>query len=110
MALPDSFFASPNLLERPVQLGDEKHTVHFRELPALAFKEWREQENSENANVRHLAMTNLLVAGVCNPDGSPALTLDQAKLLKPVPMTSLVEALLDANGVTSKAKKQQGND
>lgn len=110
MALPDSFFASPSILARQVKLGHNEHTVHFRELPALEFKTWRDNENSEDANVRHLAMTNLLVAGVCDPDGSPALTLKQAKLLKPGPMTALIEALMDANGVTSKAKEQQGND
>jgi len=110
MALPDTFFVTPTIHARPVKLGDAEHVVHFRELPALDFKIWREQENSDDAGVRLLAMTNLLVAGVCDPDGSRALTIEQAKLLKPDPMTALVAALLEVNGSTSKAQEQLGNE
>lgn len=111
MSLHENFFVSTQIHERSVLLPDgESHAVHFRELTALEFKRWHDQENSEDPEVRHLAMAHLLVAGVCDPDGKPALTIAQAKKLKGAAMTALVEALLDINGVSAKAKEKQGND
>lgn len=108
--LPDSCFASPDLHPRQVKLADgAEHTIHFKELSAVEFRAWRQRESAEDEATRFEALPRLIVAGVCNPDGSPGLTLKQAKLLKGQPMNALLSALLDVNGVTASAQASQGN-
>lgn len=111
MTIPQSFFVSEEIRVRDVKLSDGSvHQIHFRELPALDFRRWHENEKSEDQKVRHEAIANLLVIGVCNEDGSPGLTLDQAKKLKGGAMAAIFEALLDVNGASTKAKDKLGND
>lgn len=111
MILPESCFASPELHARSITLEDGSvHTIHFKELPALEFRAWRQRETSDNEGIRLAAIAHLLVAGVCNPDGTPALTMEQAKRLKAGPLGALTAALFEVNGATSAAQEQQGNE
>ncbi|SDW95085.1 hypothetical protein [Lysobacter enzymogenes] len=111
MSLPESCFASTAAHARDITLPDGSvHTMHFKELPAIEFRLWRHREQSEDEQTRFDALPMLLVAGICNPDGSPALPLKMAKRLKGEPMNALLVALLEVNGVTAGAQAEQGND
>jgi hypothetical protein len=111
MTIPQTFFVSEELQVRDVKLSDGSiHQIHFKELPALDFRRWHENEKSEDPNIRLEAITKLLVLGVYNEDGTPGFTLEQARKLKGGAMAAIFEALLDVNGASTKKQEKLGND
>jgi len=98
MSLNDAFFVSEKLHEKKIQLPDgSEHILHFAELPAHEFVRFRDQQASEDENIRARAAIRLLSQGVRNPDGSCAMTEAQAANLKPAPARALMDALMEAN-------------
>lgn len=111
MTIPQEFFVSEEIRVRDVKMSDGvEYPIHFKELSALDFRRWNENEKSADAEVRLEAICGLLVLGVCNEDGTPGLTMAQARKLKGGAMAAIFEALLDVNGATSKAQEKLGND
>lgn len=107
MSKYESFFVSDDIRERKVALADgTEHTLHFRELPAIEFRKFGLAERSDDDEVRAEAMVRLIAASLCEPDGKPAMTLDQARRLKSHVAGALFEAVLDVNRVH---KDEQGN-
>jgi len=103
--LDPAFFISAELQARPVTLPDGSvHTMHFRELPHTQFRGFLEANRSKDEAVRLAAVSRLIVDSLCNPDGSPAITLEQAALLKPAAANAIAEAALDINGVGTAGK------
>ena len=100
MSKYESFFVSDDVHERKVELADGSgHTLHFRELPAVEFRKFGLAERSEDDEVRAEAMVRLIAASLCEPDGKPAMTLDQARKLKSHVAAALFDAVLDVNRV-----------
>lgn len=98
MSLHKSFFISPALHERKVLLSDGvEHVIHFRELGGHEFVRFREQQRSDDQEIRAQAVPALLALSVCNPDGSPAMTKDQAMKLKASAMSALMTACMEVN-------------
>jgi hypothetical protein len=109
MSLNNAFFVSPNLHERKVKLADDsEHLLHFKELPAHEFVRYREQQDSADEEVRVMATPNLIAKSLCNPDGSQALTPEQARKLKTSAASALMVAVLEAN--TFGAKKNSPSE
>jgi hypothetical protein len=105
--LDDSLFASDTLHEREVEVAKGKKVkMHFKELPAVHFIRFHQDSASEDAEVRHGAAQRLLAACVCNPDGTPAMTVERAMTLKTGPLNAIFRLVLEVNG--SEAPK--GND
>lgn len=97
--LDKSFFVSADVHERKVTLPDGKeHTLYFKELPAVEFRRFALAEQSESEDVRASSIAKLLSASVCEADGKPAITFEQALKLKASAMTEIFNALLDVNG------------
>ena len=95
----DAFFVSSSVHERPVTLADGSvHTLYFREVPAGEYRRFALAENSEDEDVRIGALAKLICASMCEADGTPAITFDQALQLKPSVATALLEAVLEVNG------------
>jgi hypothetical protein len=98
MSLSKDFFVSDTLHERSVEMPDgSKHIIHFAELSAADFTAFRDEQRSEDAKTRALATPRLLAKAVREPNGKPAMTVDQAVKLKPGPLRALFEAVLEVN-------------
>ncbi|WP_064746810.1 hypothetical protein [Lysobacter antibioticus] len=111
MSLPDSFFVSPGVQARQVKLADgSSHTIHFKQLPAVDFLAVMDATDASTSEARNRGIAMLLVKGVCNADGSQAMTIDQAMKLRAGPMRSLYDALMEVNGVSDEAREKAGND
>jgi hypothetical protein len=98
--LDKSLFVGDGIEEMDVQLADgTTHKMYFKEYSGVTFARYALAAQSKNIEQRSLAMAMLISASVCNPDGTLALTLDQASKLKPEGMTALFAAVLKANHV-----------
>lgn len=107
MPLDASLFVSDQLHERRVKLGDgSEHTMHFRELPAVAFRSFQIAEASEDEEIRAGSMARLIVASLREPTGEPALTYEKAKTLKPHVQSAIVREILSLNRVDADAEKK----
>lgn len=97
--LDKSFFVSADIQEKQVKLPDGgQHTLYFKELPAIEFRKFALAEQSENENVKATSIAKLIAASVCEPDGKPAITYEQALNLKASAMNAIFEAMLEVNG------------
>ena len=98
--LDKSFFVSTEVKEREITLQDgSKHILFFKELPAIEFNRYWNTVNSKDENERLYGIAKLIAAGLCNSDGTSALTVEQAAQLKPDPLNSIMAALQDVNGL-----------
>jgi hypothetical protein len=96
--LDDSLFVSDTIHEKEVELPDgKKHTLYFKELPAIEFRKFSKAELSEDEEVQSSSMARLVVASLCEPDGKPAITLAKAKKLKAGPMNAIISAIMEVN-------------
>jgi len=103
----DTFFVSPEVHERTVELADgTKHILHFREVPATVFRKFQMDESSDDEDVRANSIARLIAASLCNADGSPAMSVEKAAMLKPNPSNAIFSAVLSVNGVGAKGKAQ----
>jgi hypothetical protein len=104
MSLDSAFFVSDQLHERKVTLPDgSEHTLHFRELLAHEFLRYRDEQRSESAATRERATPRIIALSLRNPDGTPAMTDEQAAKLRPGAMSALMAAVMEVN--TFDAKK-----
>lgn len=97
--LDERFFISTTLEEREVTLVDgSKAVLHFRHLPNTDFERYAMWSKSADEDIAASAAARLISVGLCEPDGKPALTLEQAVRLKRPVMMQMLTALLDVNG------------
>lgn len=111
MSLSKDFFVSDKLHERNIEMPDgSKHLIHFAELTAADFTNFRDEQRSDDAKVRALSTPRLLVKAVREPNGKPAMTAEQAAMLKPGPMRALFEAVLEVNTYDGKKASPSAAD
>lgn len=107
--LNDKFFISDALEERQIEMADgSKEVLFFKHLPNTAFERYAIWCNSADEDVVATASARLIVLGLCEPDGKPAVELKQAERIKRPVMQRMIAALLDVNGY-GKGKKT-GNE
>ncbi|MYZ41421.1 hypothetical protein [Schauerella aestuarii] len=98
MSLDKSFFVSPEIHAREVELPDgSKHQLHFRQLPAVDFRKFSLSERSDDAEVRANSIADLIASGLCNEDGSPAITRAQALKLTAPAANALFSHVVEVN-------------
>jgi hypothetical protein len=103
MGLSDKLFISDTVEERQIELDDGTvEVVHFKQLPNTVFERYAAWCNSADENLVASAAPRMLVHGVCDPDGTPALTQEQAERIKRPVMLKLLAALMDVNGYGKK--------
>lgn len=103
MNLSESFFVSEKLHEKTVELSNgEKHVLHFRELPGSEFSRFRDHQNSDDQEVRIMAIPRAIQASLRTPDGKEAITTEQAMKLKAPVMNALLTAAMEVNTFTEK--------
>lgn len=94
----DGFFVSDEIHERTVELGDgSKHVLHFRELSVTELRRFAQAERSDDEDVRAQSVAKLIAASLCDPDGKPAMTVEQAVRLKPKVGNAIFAALMSVN-------------
>lgn len=102
--LNDKFFISDKVEEGQVEMGDRSiETLHFKHLPNTAFERYFLWVNSKDEDVVVNASLRLLVMGLCEPDGKPAIDLETAARIKRPIMLNMVSKLLEINGYGQKA-------
>lgn len=95
----DGFFVSSAVHERPITLSDgSTHVLYFREVPAGEYRRFAIAESSDDEDVRVGALAKLIAASLCEADGTPAMSFEQALQLKPAAASALLEAVLEVNG------------
>jgi len=108
--LPAGLFVNREKIhERPIELGDgTKHMLYFREVTLAELRRYRQDEGSEDETVRLNAIARLIAQSLVTPDGQPALSYEQATMLKPRVsdrMTSEIMKLNDFKKQEEEAKK-----
>ena len=94
-----SNFASSTLVKREVELADgKKHDLMFKEPSAIDIERYGEGKMSKDRDTRLAATAELIVACLCNEDGSPALSLEQAVQLKWKPRLNIVNVIEELAG------------
>lgn len=100
-----SFFVSSAAQKRAVELPDgQTHELFFKEIPAVEFRRFSLAEQSEDENVRVGSIAKLICVSLCNEDGSPAITFEQAMMLKAGAMNAIFAQVLIVNGQDNKKK------
>jgi hypothetical protein len=106
MPYDDSLFASSRVHEKQVEMADgSTHTCWFKELTAVAFREYQIAEHSEDPKERVTSMVKLIASSLCEPDGRLALDLEKAKTIKPDVMNKMVMTILEINNIGGASKK-----
>lgn len=96
--MDESWFVPSGLEEKEIRLADgSKHILHFAHLSNTAFETYAMQVNSADPEVAGAAAARLLSEGLCNPDGSRALSFERASLLKRPIFRAMFHALLEVN-------------
>ena len=109
MGLSDKAFISDKLEEREVEMDDGSvEIVHFKHLPNTAFERYALWCSSKDEDVVATAAPRMLVMGVCETDGAPALTQEQAERIKRPTMLRVLAKLMDVNGYGKKAADGPG--
>jgi endoglucanase Acf2 len=92
-------FVSTEVQEKKVTLPDGSvHSLYFKELPAVEFRRFAIAEQSDNDDIKACSLAKLISVSLCDADGKPAITFDQALQLKASAMTAIFEAMLEVNG------------
>lgn len=100
--LSDSLFVSTEVHERAVKLPNgQTHTLHFRELSEKVFSQYRKALRSEDLAEREGASAFLISESLCEPDGTPAITIEKAAALKPAAMNAIIAAILVVNDLAA---------
>lgn len=103
--IDQSFFVSSTVQKRTVELPDgKKHDLFFKEIPAVEFRRFSLAEQSDDENVRIGSIAKLICVSLCNEDGSPAITFEQAMMLKAGAMNAIFAQVLIVNGQGDKKK------
>lgn len=101
-----SFFVSTEVQKRTVELPDgQKHDLFFKEIPAVEFRRFSLAEQSDDEGVKIGSIAKLICASLCNEDGTPAITFEQAMMLKASPMNAIFSEVLIVNGQGNKKKE-----
>jgi hypothetical protein len=91
-------FAEGGFEEREVELADgTRATLWFRHLPNSIFERYAKRVRSGDEEVAAQAHAWLLSVGVCGPDGSDALTAEQADRIKRPIALQMLDALMRVN-------------
>jgi len=105
--LDKSLFISGEIQEHEVKLADgNTYKLHFREASAVDFRKFIFAERSGDEDRQASSIAHLIAACVCEPDGKPALTYDQASKLKPAAASAMFNVIMAMN----KSDEDSGND
>lgn len=104
--LHKDFFVADTLHKRTIKLADgSEFELSFRETTAVDFRRFLMSEKSEDEEKQSFSVAKLISQSLCDDDGKPAMTFEQAKKLKPFVANELLSVILEINGIGSKPGK-----
>lgn len=96
--LDKSFFVSPEVIGKDVQLKDgSTHKLYFRRVSSYDYQRFLNCLRSPSIDDRGMAYHVLVAASLCDADGKSALTLEKAKELEEAVLERLFAAALELN-------------
>ena len=100
-----NFFVSTEIHKKTITLADgSEHELYFRELPVSDYRKFQIAEASDDEDVRAGSMAKMIAASLCEADGSPSMTYEQALTLKPNVNSRLFDAVLSVGGLGKKGE------
>jgi len=114
--LPDNCFVSDKIEERSILMGDgSTQVLYFKHLANTAFERYAMWRRSEDEEIVASAHARLLTLGLCEPDGTAAITYERAVRIKMPVLVRLINALLEVNAIDTlesavAAEAEQGKD
>lgn len=104
--LDKSLFVSDEIHEREVELADgKKHKIWIKEILAEEYQRYAIAIHSDDESERIDSFPRLIAAALVTPDGKPAITVEQARLLKSQPMSAIKRAIEEVTiGLPKKAQ------
>lgn len=101
--LDQSLFVSTAVQEREVELPDgNKHKMFFKELTSADISRYINALNSQDEEKQISANAKLIAQSLCESNGSPAVTVEQAANLKIGVIGNILEAIREVNGIGEK--------
>ncbi len=96
----DDMHASGAIIEKEITLPDgKKHTMYFKELNAIEFRQHILAEQSKDPKVRDQSASRLIAKCLVEPDGRRAMSAARAATLKPAVSGAMFMAIMEINGV-----------
>lgn len=99
-----SEFIGKTFVEREIELKDKKKVFYFREMSADEAEDFFAKIDAKDAKKNKGLRNRLLAAVVCDSEGKPALTEEQAGKLPNDLANKLQDASLEANGLNKAAQ------
>lgn len=100
------FLVSAKPVARTVKFHDgTEEVLHFRQPSAAEFRRWKENEMSDDPEVRHTAAQLLIAASLCEEDGALVLSKEEAAGLTFTGVNDLFPHVLAVSGINTDAKK-----
>lgn len=97
--LDQRFFATTQVHARTVTLPDGTAAeLHFRELPSVELRRQHLAETSDDQATREAAVARLISVGLCDAEGQPVITVEQAANLKPTVSAQMLSHILEVCG------------
>lgn len=103
--MDNSLFVSTDVHKRIVNLNGKDVELYFKELTSVQLRYHGLVEESDDLLKRAENMAKLVSLSLCNEDGSPAITFEKAKTLKPKPLLALVMEVFAVSGQGDDAGK-----
>lgn len=99
MTLPSNFFIDQGAVhEKEVKLPNgTAHKMYFKDISQATWDAFMRSRYSEDEKVRDAARANLIASSLCEPDGTLALTTEDAARLKPAFALAISNAVMKAN-------------
>lgn len=103
--LNQQLFVSDKVHEKEVTLSDKsKHTLFFKELSSVEYRKFYFYESSDDEDKRAMSQAYLISVAMCDENGNPVITIDQACRLKNDALLSISKAIKEVNGLKDAAE------
>lgn len=103
--LDKSLFVSTEVVTREVEFANGiKQTLFFKELTDSELTKHMVGLGASDEVVKANSKVEFIAASVCDKDGLPLMTVEQAKNLKSIVINQLVMECIDVNGYGDKKK------
>ena len=104
MEINKALFASSIPHERTIVLTLDNGEIvsqvfYIREMTSLEMRRQVLAERSEDLQRVEMALGNLIAKAVCDAEGNPVMTVDQASQLKPLVGGQLRDVIMEVNGL-----------
>lgn len=91
------FYSDETLYPEPIKVGAIEGIVHVRKLPVVELRRFQMETESPDQGVRERAGLSALVRSIRREDGTPHMTIEQAKKLKGEAVKELMRVFVKVN-------------